>query len=198
MRLALDIITVPHGHSAVRLRASLRAATRLHAQYGLPELAGRIGDGEMGAIFDTLSEATDPATARRIIDGIVGTGIAGLDRITTPLQSYVFALVGKSADDKVSAGDAPTAKDSIGDYLETLFEIATGWLGWAPADAWAATASEIMIAQRGFVAQRNQVLAAIFGASDQAEKPFDPAEEISPEKVSAGIARLHELTQSAR
>ena len=198
MRLALDIITVPHGHSAVRLRASLRAATRLHAQYGLPELTTRIRGGELGAIFDTISEATDPATASRIVQDIVTNGVGKLDLLITPLVSYVFALVGKHVDDEPSTDEPSTAEDGIGDYLETLFEIATGWLGWSPADAWAATPSEIKIAQRGFISQRSQVLKAIFGGGEDADTDVDPRREVSAEQIQAGLATLRNHTGKAR
>jgi hypothetical protein len=37
---------------------------------------------------------------------------------------------------------------TLSQYVEFLFGVATGWLGWTPAQAWAATIPEIHVALR--------------------------------------------------
>jgi hypothetical protein len=60
-------------------------------------------------------------------------------------------------------------------YISWLFEIATGWLGWSPAEAYAATIAEIRLAHRG----RISLLKAIFGGKsdeDDRDPPRRPVE----------------------
>jgi hypothetical protein len=40
---------------------------------------------------------------------------------------------------------------TLEEYLEHLYGMATGWLGWSPAAAWAATVPEVLVAVRALV-----------------------------------------------
>ena len=48
---------------------------------------------------------------------------------------------------------------SLGDWLDELFAFATGNLGWSPAEAYAATLPELILARRG----RRDFLQSLFG-----------------------------------
>ncbi len=195
MRLANDLVTLSLGTSqAVRLRPTLRAAYRLHAQHDLRKLMAGIIEGNFGMIADTLYEATDADTARQLVRGIAAKGAAFLPELVDPLLSYAFALLGadRQAVENSTAESKPADNsDWITPHLESLFEIASGWLGWSPADAWGATPTEIQIAYRGHIAK----LKAIHGTT---EKPaFDPREVIAPEQVKAGVDKLRALATGA-
>ncbi|KRB31720.1 hypothetical protein [Mesorhizobium sp. Root172] len=194
MRLANDIIAIKHGHQAVRLRPSLRAAVRLHARHDLRKLAHGIGEGHLGMIADIILEGTDQATASKLINGIVTQGARGLGALVEPLSDYVLALLGvdrAEAEASTKRSDkTPNAGDWITPHLEQLFEIGTGWLQWSPADTWAATPTEIMIAQRGLVTK----LKAVNGVKDDDQDEADPRADVDPRKVKEGLAVLRGLT----
>ncbi|RWF03155.1 MAG: hypothetical protein EOS81_07100 [Mesorhizobium sp.] len=191
MRLANDIIAIPHGSAhAVRLRPSLRAAVRLHAKHDLRKLAEAVGEGHLGIIADIILEGTDPETGAKVVNGL---SVRDLVALVEPLSDFAFALLGvdRKAALEVSerVDSTPDTSDWIGPHLERLFEIGTGWLGWSPADTWAATPTEISIAQRGLVAR----LKAVNGVKDDEKAESDPLEEIAPEKVKEGLAKLRGL-----
>ncbi|TIX99134.1 MAG: hypothetical protein E5V22_27960, partial [Mesorhizobium sp.] len=161
MRLANDIIAIPHGHKAVRLRPSLRAAVRLHARHDLRKLARGIGEGHLGMIADIILEGTDQATGTKLINGILMQGARELGALVEPLSDFTFALLGVDRKEAEATAERvekkPDTSDWIAPHLEQLFEIGTGWLQWSPADTWAATPTEIMIAQRGLIAKPKAV-----------------------------------------
>lgn len=194
MRLANDIIAIPHGSThAVRLRPSLRAAVRLHAKHDLRKLAEGIGEGHLGIIADIIMEGTDADTAAVIINRITFEGVRELGALVEPLSDFAFALLGVDRKEAVTTSkhvaSTPDRSDWITPHLERLFEIGTGWLGWSPADTWAATPTEIMIAQRGLVAR----LKAVNGVKDDEKPESGPLEDIAPEKVREGLAKLRGL-----
>jgi hypothetical protein len=166
MPLAPDILVIEHGGNAVRLTPSLRAAYRLHSMHGVDKLFAGIAEGRLGVILDILAEggAAHPPIFR--------TGLRDtLDRLKKPL--YQFLAISFGADD----GDQrPTSKATssaaidIKVSLAALFEIGTGWLGWTPAETWAATPAEILAAQRGHVAK----LKAIYGSGEKDGEPSRP------------------------
>ncbi|MEW9838086.1 hypothetical protein [Mesorhizobium marinum] len=177
----------------MRLRPSLRAAVRLHATHGLPDLAEKIGTGHLGAAADIIFEGTDADTAKHLVDALRYEGVRVLDGWREPLTNFLFALL--SIDPSSTKGRKPDAASSQHDenaaiekHLETLFEIGTGWLGWSPADTWAATPSEILVAHRGLVAK----LKAVNGVENKSD--HDPREEVSQDEVKAGLAKLKRLS----
>lgn len=189
-RLANDIIAIPHGHQAVRLRPSLRAAVRLHARHDLRKLVEGIGDGHLGMIADIILEGTDPETGARVVNKLA---VRDLATLVEPLSDFAFALLGVDRKEAVTTSErvanTPDTSDWIGPHLERLFEIGTGWLGWSAADTWAATPTEITIAQRGLIAR----LKAVNGVKDDGQIDGDPRQEIPPQKVKQGLATLRVL-----
>lgn len=189
MRLANDIIAIPHGPAhAVRLRPSLRAAVRLHAKHDLRKLAEGIGDGHFGMIADMILEGTDAETGAKVVNAL---SVRDLVALAEPLSDFAFALLGVDRKEAVTTSEpvaqTPDTSDWIAPHLERLFEIGTGWLGWSPTDTWAATPNEITIAQRGLIAR----LKAVNGVKD--DHADDPREEIAPHKVKQGLATLRGL-----
>lgn len=197
MRLANDLIALPGvaGHH-VRLRPSLRAAVRLHAKHGIPELVEMVDTGHLGAAADIITEGTDATTARHLIDSLRYEGVRVLDAWREPLTDFVFAL---RPVDRTSLQNVPStpiarekADENIASDHEALFEIGTGWLGWSAPDTWAATPREILIAQRGLIAK----LKAVNGVADKPE--FDPQAEVTLEEAKAGIAKLRGMSGKSK
>ena len=178
------------------MRPSLRAAVRLHHAYDLRKLPEGIAECNLGMITDIVREGTDHATAAILINGILQKGIRELETLIDPLCDFVFALLGVDRNQAVAAtSEHPEQKSDTADWitphLERLFEIGTGWLGWSPADTWAATPTEIIIAHRGLIAR----LKAVNGIVEDPE--YDSTKEVTPDEVKAGIAKLRALSEAA-
>lgn len=166
------------------LRASLRAASRLERNYGLRQLCTKLGECHFGATVDTIVEGA--SLSRHEVLAIFSTVPIGsaVAELCEPLFEFVLALAGIDPEAKPDA--RKTRGMSYTEYHERLFSIATGWLGWPPADAWAATPSEIIEAYKG----RQEMFAAIFGTSDTAEDTAEP----TPEQVRANLATLRAIS----
>jgi hypothetical protein len=164
MRLGAGDIQVTVGTMKPRLRPSLRAAFRLEQRHdGFDKLIRAIADGDWRVMSDVIAESSEP----RVQDYELVRAIAGiplkevLPSLNEPLLSHVFALAGIDPDKQgePSKGERIT----FADYHAKLYRIATGWLGWTPKEAWAATPAEIEEAYAG----RMEMLRAIFGSADK-------------------------------
>jgi hypothetical protein len=162
MQLAADEITIDLGHEAIRLRASLRAAFRLERRHnGFDKIVKGIADGNFSIMADVVRESADPRTTLADLLDCVGTLPlrTAIERISEPLFAHVMALAG--ADGDIASEPKPDAERiPFAEYHTRLFRLATGWLGWTPADAWEATAAEITEAYKG----RRELLSAMFGS----------------------------------
>ncbi|MDF1598296.1 hypothetical protein PZ895_00720, partial [Mesorhizobium sp. YIM 152430] len=104
------------------------------------------------------------------------------------LFAFIGALIGRDDSDHAPAGEKTITFE---EHFTGLFEIGTGWLGWSPETTWSATPGEIIAAQRGLIAK----LKAIHGSADEDQRPGnDMLQEVSPDEVSAGIARLRAVS----
>ncbi|GLQ82019.1 hypothetical protein GCM10007881_55400 [Mesorhizobium huakuii] len=196
MRLAPDIV-IAHGGNVVRLRPSLRAAVLLENQHGLGKIVKAIGEGDFNIVLDIITAATDnPAAYRILVKRVEERGYSCLFELADELTRLVAASFGIDADVEPEKPREKAGKEfSIEAGLEQFFEIGTGWLGWSPADTWAATPAEIIVAQRGLVAK----LKAIHGSAEDNDKPeHDPREPVSPQEVREGIATLRALSRQAQ
>lgn len=184
MRLASPPITITVDGAKATLRPSLRAAYLLEQKHGFKAVLQGVNDGNVGIIADILAVADDEETVGKLLRETAVHGIIKLDFLRPALIEFLAVLIGLGDDEE----EAEAAKKPIAltDFFEQLFEIATGWLGWTPDQAWAATPREIIAAQRGFMAQRNALLTAIFGKPEE----HDPREEVSEEQVLSGLATL--------
>jgi hypothetical protein len=175
MQLAADEITIDLGHEAIRLRASLRAAFRLERRHdGFDKIVKGIADGNFSIMADVIRESAVPRTTlANLFDCIGALPLrTAIERISEPLFAHVMALAGADGD---TAGEPKPDAERIpfAEYHTRLFKLATGWLGWSPADAWDATAAEITEAYKG----RRELLSAMFGSGKSDEttttKPDD-------------------------
>lgn len=165
MRLAPDDTVIEIGHEQFRLRPSLRVAYRLEKQRGLNRLVDDLRGGSARAIVEIIREAEPDSDFTRFIrefdDMPFQVRAASL---IEPLVGYMLELIGFDPDaEPAKEPQDETDAMPFAEYFERLFELATGWLGWTPADAWDATPSEIVRAYKGRVA----MLKAIFGGEDK-------------------------------
>ena len=169
-RLAYEETVIRVDHVTIRLRPTLRAATRLHAEFGgFDELIRAIMQGSVSALTSVVREGVcDPIEFPRFLETI-GPGLSLkriVDAIAGPILTHVIALSGLEASGEGAKGDDPGKRISIDDYHRQLFRIATGWLGWEPELAWNSTPNEIREAYKG----RIELLRAIFGGEDKSDR----------------------------
>ena len=163
MRLA-DEITCTIGGEVIVLRPSLRNAIRLERRSGsFAGVAAKIMEGSLEtacAILRDNANVTDQQT------------LDVLTSLQEPLIAYVAACAGidASADHRAVTENKASEAVPFRDYLESLYRIGTGWLGWPPSVTLDATPAEITEAYKG----RVDFLRAVFGASEpDTPKPGD-------------------------
>lgn len=197
MRLAHDDIVISHGSNAVRLRPSLRAASRLQRKHGIGKLLSAVTEGHVTIIYDILAEGGGDA-ACAILERKMQVHLGkALEDVQAPLFSFLavsFGIDDDPATEHPAEASAKTGKPfDLEKALAEFFEIATGWLGWNPETAWNATPAEILTVQRGLIAK----LKAIHGSAE--DKPdHDPREDITPEQAKQSIAKLRANTKRGR
>lgn len=190
---------IRHGGDVVRLRPSLRAAVILETRYSLfPVLTGieQCSVEIIEAILDAT--AVDPIAARRLLIAKVdGHGVRQLQHLWKPIFDIVCASygVGENPDEgyqqqrKEQAGK----RVSMIEALATLYQIATGWLGWTPEQALSASPDQIIEAHKGFLAKHR----ALNGVADEASQ-YDPRNLPSDEEIADAKARLLHLAKGGR
>jgi hypothetical protein len=102
---------------------------------------------------------------------------------------YRLLLAMTGADEKPGDEDSEGEPMSFADFLEQLFSIGTGWLGWTPETTWEATPAEILAAYRGLIAK----LEAIHGVPDDKPKKKRDSRPLDRqfEDVFAGCKVVH-------
>ena len=195
-RLAYEETHIQVDRISIRLRPTLRAATRLHAEFGgLDRLIQAIMQGSVSAIASVIRECSiEPSELPRFLGALEGAPLKRIiDVIGEPILAHVIALSGFDSDSDASEADkAPASRITIEDYHRQLFRIATGWLGWEPELAWNSTANEIREAYKG----RVDMLRAIFGGEDKSDRAKLSLDEkfaltmagLRTKRVSAGAA----------
>lgn len=182
MQLGADTISIEMAGEAYELRPSLRACLRLTHKHGLSALAGAARDFKISIILDMLSEAAIKPALLWAEIASVGLG-AVCRRLTEPLSKFVLAVAGIDPDatPEPAISQASGKQLSPDEYHTQLFQIATGWLGWTPEQAWAATSAEIRAARTGRTDLITDILKAVFGTDD---KPEQTETSYSPEKLA--------------
>lgn len=198
-QLANDEIIVDYGGSAVVLRPSLRAAVRLERLHGgFPELLRKIEEFDTLTVWHVITagagrEATDALFAhaaheplgqfQRAAQGACLELVAGL---------FPVAPEGEHKGQK-SATPMPWSE-----LFGHLYGYATGWLGWSPEAAWAATPQEITDAFEAHV----EKLKAIYGEAEEVDEEARDAQRcenealgLDPEFDRAGLQRLKALSK---
>lgn len=202
-RLAFEPITLKQGDIALHLRPSLRAGYLIAQRYTLDELRDALDQIRFSDIVYLIGLGSDDVegTADFISKLSVDKGLSGLYDHLPYIAAFVDASLGLgTAEDSASPGGTAQAHFKEPDFIrlfEGLFEFATGWLKWTPAETWAATPTEIHAARKGHFA----MLRAIHGdgseAKDKAPTNYTTAdlkrvEELGhdPEYDRAGVAAL--------
>lgn len=175
MRLAISNTVITIDGTPVVLRPSLRAAYRLEAKHGFKAVFAGVIAGNLSIMADVIELAADyPSTLPCLFREIEQSGIIRLDVLKLPLLNFLSDLLGMDAPAEEKASDQPSRNDAprltLAEHFESLFEIGTGWLGWTPADTWAASPAEIEAAYAG----RVKLLKTIFG-SGEAQPEAKPA-----------------------
>lgn len=171
--LASEEITIQIDREAIRLRPTLRAAMRLERTHGgFQALARKIAEENLSAMASVIREAATTYSPIPDLIEEIGEGPLGvrLECLVEPLIRFVFQLAG--IDEDAAPEEIETdSKITFGEHHIKLYRIATGWLGWTPDQAWNATPNEIAEAYKG----RCEMLKALFGSSEDEEKPKDLA-----------------------
>ncbi len=201
MRLVSEAIMIIHDDRRMELRPSLRAAYLLEQKHGLTKLWFSALQGNLTIINDIVSAATPYLYEARnlIADMIEADGVLSLLELQDALSDFIsmsFGLNDGTEEQPSNTNINPGKTQSITARLVSLYEYATGWLGWTPETAWTSTPAEILTAFNGHVAK----LKAIHGAKDDADQPdpnkqYNPVEhELSPEQLRENLARLKALS----
>ncbi|MDY8111156.1 hypothetical protein U0C82_18730 [Fulvimarina sp. 2208YS6-2-32] len=195
-RLASESIMITLDGTSAELVPTLRAALRLARRYGTySNLIGKLSEGSIEAVADVIAEGSGHRSALPAVLVEVETyGLIKIMALMIPaLVEFVIALTGASPDDKAdktSNGVPPTWNS----FHEELFSIATGWLGWSPAEAWAATPAEIIAARKG----REAMLKAIYGSSEGTGEPTKPHDEMTLDEQAMAVFGGGRKRQKAR
>jgi hypothetical protein len=131
-------------------------------KYELQELHDTILQCHLGVISHLVAiGCNDHERAARFLAAKLAGALYPLEDLIAPLFEFIRLSFGISDD---QGDEAPTGKPaSFAEVFTELFEFATGWLGWTPADAWAATPAEIIHARKGHFA----MLRAIHGSGEE-------------------------------
>jgi hypothetical protein len=198
MRLGQDEITISLASETICLRASLRAAFRLEAAYGgFNELYQLVAQCNVTAIADVIRiGSTNPLAVGIYLAYVDEAGIYNTFwSLRDPLLKFVLMLAG--IDDNAPADDKPSgAPIPFSEYFTKLFRIATGWLGWTPEQAWDATPTEIIEAQKGRREMITETLTAIFGdGKDQEENTTTDIASVRDRLNALGNQNVHSMSE---
>lgn len=194
MFLADEEITITLDGERVHLRPSLRAAMRVERHHGgFPAVMRALDDCNVTVIADLIGEcATDPTT---LPDRLLTAGIAWRVAPLVPgLQVLVLNLMGydPDAEEKATDGQGSDPRSTFAEVHSKLYRLATGWLGWTPAEAWAASPREIREAYEG----RVELLRSVFGGGE--DKPSDQDRAATADDRFASGIRAMGTTKVAR
>jgi len=180
-------VTVRYGSHVVVLRPSLRAAMtleRLHV--GWEGLVHRLAQFDQVTVQALIrASAVSGLTAEALLQSFENRPLAEIKAaVAEPLAELVAMFLAPldTTTDEAPA-PAPAKPKPWSDAYAELFRIGTGWLGWSPADTWAATPAEIAQAFEGHVA----MLKAIHGAGNEEPPTTDPSEAQRAANVAAGL-----------
>ena len=190
-------VPMVYGGNAVSLRPSLRAATQLEQyQGGFPALILKLQELDTATIKAVIhAAATDRQEATAFLSGLANKPLHMIDNtFLEPLYRLITGLMSPSR--KPAETQSTGTPVEWSDLYADLFKIATGWLGWTPTDAWAATLIEITEAFDGHVAK----LKALHGdgetdtadnaATDAAQRQANIDAGLDPDFDRSGLLAL--------
>ncbi|WP_127559073.1 hypothetical protein [Nioella ostreopsis] len=182
-RLANDVITLTHGGNTVRLRPSLRAATHLERLHdGFEALFNRVDAFDTSTIREIIwVSATDREDADAYLSAVTNAPLRTLHATRNQIITLCTSLIPTAPDQEQSKPEGKPMPWA--EVYARLYKIATGWLGWTPNTAWAATPDEIAHAFDGLT----EKLRAIHGSADEDEANTGPDEEQRAANEAAGL-----------
>lgn len=169
MRLADRAIEIELGGEVIELFPSLRNALRLsRLPGGLGGLADQVSEGSLSAAVAIIEDHNPHSfLAEQIMD-------AGLESLTAALLDYLMACGGYDPDAQAPANDGGESIP-FPSFLDGLYKIGTGWLGWTPDQTFEAMPLEILKAHSG----RMDMLRTIFGSADDKPKAKAKPEDLN-------------------
>lgn len=166
MKLGADSIYIELAGEAFELRPSLRAGMRLMRRHGFFNLLAAVEGFDVSIVMDVLREAAIKPSLLLAEIAAIGLGPV-YNRLAGPLVEFILALAGHDQADTAPAIPASGKPADPEQVFTNLFEVATGWLGWAPKEAWNATPAEIHAAHAGRTNLILDVLKVVFGTADE-------------------------------
>lgn len=186
--IALDY----EGHIVV-LRPSLRAAIHLEKLHGgFTALLRKIEEFDTRTVWHIITQSAGRAESNTLFAHAATQPLNKFkDAVQAPLFQLITALMPQAGStDTTPANAAPM---SWPDAYRELYKIGTGWLGWTPKDAWAATPDEIITAFEAHI-DRQRLMNGGGDDSDAAAKAVQRRENealgLDPEFDRAGLRRL--------
>lgn len=183
---AFETVLEVHGH-AVTLRASLRAAIAIDTlPGGFPKVLEQIARQSLSQIRAVLlAAATDRQDAQRFLTATANKPLASyLADAQAACLAVLAALIQAGDDDAAEASSQGRASDKpmpLREYFKTLFQYATGWLGWSPSDTWNASPAEI---EAAFEAHTDRLVKLTAGLSAEGDdRPKDNPNIYSAERL---------------
>ncbi|WP_417724209.1 hypothetical protein [Salipiger sp.] len=185
---AYEEVTLVQGATALRLRPTLRAACALERLHGgFPALLRKLEQTDTTTVRAIIAAtATEDRAANDFLRRAAKLPLSVMVRWQPVLFVVVAALLPTPANESPAASDPDTATPWA-DLFQELFGLATGWLGWSPADAWNATPQEIITA---FDKHLNKLRIIHGGAEKDPEKRATTSgmdEEQRRANVAAGL-----------
>lgn len=156
------------GEHNVTLRPSLQAASSLLAGGDISSVFRAIAGVSLHAISSLIHAAQFPAnrlTQTQIAEALISEGIHRLSDIATELLSFMATLIPADEDGETETSESVT----ITEYLDRLFTLSTGFIGWTPEATWNATPTEIMAA----VKTRMDFWSSLFGGESEKKAKYD-------------------------
>lgn len=180
--------TLRHGNHAVTLRASLRAAVALdHLPGGIPGAWDNLMRQSYSGIRQVLlATATDRAGAETVLDSLSDRPLAHFMGLAQAACLDLLAALLKAGDDDAaeasSQGGTSGTPMPLREYFTTLYQYATGWLGWSPSEVWNASPTEI---EAAFLAHTDRLVRMTLGSTSKPSGASDPAQRQA--NIDAGL-----------
>lgn len=182
-------IALTHAGNSVVLRASLRAAVAIDLlDGGLPAVLDRLAKGHLTTTRAVIrATATDRHQAERFLSSLDGHPLRPFLEEAAPACVALVAATLPSPEDDQAKPSSTTRTETAGQpwaqHFTTLYQFATGWLGWTPATAWDASCDEITVA---FAARVDHLIAVNGGKrdDDQDDDQAGPVNVYTPERMA--------------
>lgn len=163
-------VTVHYGRWTVVLRPSLRAAMTLERLHdGWPGLLLALGQVRLQTVQAIIrASAVDRNAAEALLASFAAVPIAAVkEAVTAPLSALLTLFLAPMTE--TTEATTPAQSKPWAEAYAELYRFGTGWLGWSPAETWAATPTEIAQAIDGKLAH----LIALNGGETPADTPPD-------------------------